>query len=56
MTNAGVDRVLWRPPVGQETEIDRFREKVNREYGLRLGMSERRVCFSKLDISMCFFQ
>lgn len=33
-----VGKVLWRPPQGQETELDIFREKINKEYGLKLGM------------------
>lgn len=30
-------KLMWKPPCGKETQIDRLREKVNVKYGLDLG-------------------
>lgn len=38
MENQKVGRVLWRPKEGAECEMNNFREKVNTEFGLKLGV------------------
>lgn len=38
MDNQKVGKVLWRPKEGADCEMNNFREKINTEFGLKLGV------------------